>query len=110
MTVTGEVIHKEIGQLGKTAILRSQVVHLILRELPAVTYEPEFFLDLGLNLRKADVVVVKNLFPFRFTFVRYNRKTLDVVTPGTTNVNVFGLHYKNIPRPIYPLDELESWR
>jgi hypothetical protein len=40
----------------------------------------------------------------------YNRRTLNVVTPGTTNVDVFQLHYEDIPRPIYPLDEIESWR
>jgi microcystin degradation protein MlrC len=108
--VRGEVIHQEVGQLGKTAILRYQGVHLILSELPAMTYEPDFFTDLGLNLRKADVVVVKNLFPFRFTFMRYNRKTLNVITPGTTNVDVLGLHYENLPRPIYPLDDIDSWR
>jgi microcystin degradation protein MlrC len=108
--VRGEVIYQEVGQLGKTAILRYQGVHLILSELPAMTYEPNFFTDLGLNLRKADVVVVKNLFPFRFTFMRYNRKTLDVITPGTTNLDVFSLHYENLPRPIYPLDDIDSWR
>jgi len=40
----------------------------------------------------------------------YNRQTIDVVTPGTTNVNVFELEYKQIPRPIYPFDDLEDWR
>ncbi|UCF95938.1 MAG: M81 family metallopeptidase [Spirochaetaceae bacterium] len=110
LTVRGEVIYQEEGQLGKTAILRCQGVHLILTELPAMTYRPTFFTDFGLNLRKADVVVVKNIFPFRFTYMRYNCKTLDVITPGTTNVDVFALRYENLPRPIYPLDDIEGWR
>ena len=96
--------------LGKTAILRSGGVHLILTELPAMARDPEFFKDLGLSLWKADAVVVKNLFPFRISYMRYNRKTLDVVAPGTTNIDVFSLEYENLPRPIYPLDFMDSWR
>ena len=108
--ITGEVIHKSMTQLGKTVILKSRGIHLILTELPTMTRVPGFFTDLGLKLRKADLIVVKNLFPFRFTFLRYNRGTLDVLTPGTTTINVFELKYKYIPRPIYPLDAIDSWR
>jgi microcystin degradation protein MlrC len=54
--------------------------------------------------------VVKNLFPFRYNFIAVNRLTLDVETPGTSSVNVFELAYKKVPRPIYPLDQVESWR
>jgi microcystin degradation protein MlrC len=108
--VTGQVIFQEETRLGKTAILRSGGVHLILTELPAMAREPDFFTDLGLNLWKADAVVVKNLFPFRISYMRYNRKTLDVVAPGTTNIDVFSLEYENLPRPIYPLDDMDTWR
>ena len=110
ITVTGEVIFQEETQLGKTAVLRCGGVHVILTELPAMAREPEFFSDLGLSLWKADAVVVKNLFPFRISYMRYNRKTLDVVAPGTTNIDVFSLEYENLPRPIYPLDDMDSWR
>lgn len=106
----GILVHKELTDLGKTAILKSDGVHLILTELPAMTMFPSFFTDLGLRLGKADIVVVKNIFPFRFTFSFYNRKTLDVSTPGITNIDVFQLNYEHIPRPIYPLDELGTWR
>ena len=85
-------------------LLKSGGVHLILTELPAMARLPSFFTDLGLNLRKADVVVVRNLFPFRITFLPYSRKTLDVLVPGITSVDVGTLRYENLPRPIYPLD------
>ena len=53
---------------------------------------------------------MKNLFPFRFTFLWVNRKTLNVMTPGTTSIDVWDLNYTQIPRPIYPLDEIDDWR
>ncbi|MBE0652450.1 MAG: hypothetical protein IH594_01550 [Bacteroidales bacterium] len=30
-------------------------------------------------------------------------------TPGLSNNNPEELHYKYIPRPIYPLDEIDKW-
>ena len=109
VTLTAEVIHKADSRLGKTAIVRSDGIHLILTELPAYVHKPSFFTDLGLKITKSDILVVKNLFPFRFTFALHNRKTLDVVTPGITNVDVFSLNYRYIPRPIYPLDKIDNW-
>ena len=104
------LLRKAEGALGKTVIIRHQGVHVILSELGPAAAQPRFFTDLGLGLWRADVVVVKNLFPFRYNFLAVNRGTLDVETPGTSGVNVFELEYRKIPRPIYPLDQIESWR
>ena len=107
---TGVLIHKSEGRLGKAVILRDRGVHLIITEHPDSTPRPSYFTDLGLSLWKADIVVVKNLFPFRFFYLFYNRKTVNVMTPGLSNVDVFALDYRSIPRPIYPLDKIASWR
>ncbi|MCU0845019.1 MAG: M81 family metallopeptidase [Spirochaetes bacterium] len=107
---TGILVHKSEGRLGKTVILRDRGVHLIITEQPDSTPRPSYFTDLGLSLWKADIVVVKNLFPFRFFYLLYNRKTVNVMTPGLSNVDVFSLDYRVIPRPIYPLDKIDSWR
>ncbi len=108
--IEGDVTFKTVGKLGRTVVVRDRGIHLVLTELPAMTMMPRFFLDLGLRPGRADVVVVKNIFPFRFWFAPYNRKTLNVATPGTTNIDVFQIEYQNIPRPIYPLDNLASWQ
>ncbi len=106
-TLVGKYNRKETG---KTLVLRNQGTHLVLTERPASVFFPKFFKEVGLNVWKADIVVVKNLFPFRYYFLPYNRKTFNVVSAGTTNIDVFQLHYKHIPRPIYPLDNISSWR
>lgn len=110
LEVSGKVKAKKDWLYGKTVILKHGGVHLVLTEKPPITATPAFYRELGLSLWKADIAIAKNLFPFRFTFLLYNRKTIDVITPGTTNVNVFELGYKRIPRPIYPLDEIDDWR
>jgi len=110
LTYTGKLIHKSVSQWGKTVIIKHQGIHLIITELADSLASPGYFSDLGLSLWKADIVVVKNLFPFRYRYLLYNRQTLNVITPGTTSIDVFDLKYTVIPRPIYPLDKIDSWR
>jgi microcystin degradation protein MlrC len=96
--------------LGKTVIIRHQGIHLIITELADSLASLGYFGDPGLSLWKADIVVVKNLFPFHYRYLLYNRQTLNVITPGTTSIDVFDLEYTAIPRPIYPLDTINSWK
>jgi len=114
-TFTGQLIFKGDGKdgarsSGRAVVLKNRGTHLIVTEEAPNTYYPSFFTSLGLDLMKADVVVAKNLFPFRIRFLQYNRKTFNVVSAGTTNIDVFQIKYNNITRPIYPLDEVDSWQ
>ena len=108
--VTGTVLRKQTGERGRTVILRAGGVHVILTELPETAAKPGYFKNLGLSPWKADLVVVKNLFPFRYNYVLYNRMTLEVLTTGASDVDVHRLPYARIPRPMYPLDEIGDWR
>ncbi len=107
---SGIVTFKKETRFGKTVIVKHGGIHLIIAELPIASDYTSHFTDLGLSLWKADIVVVKNLFPFRYRYLLYNRKTVNVMTPGLSNVDVFSLKYQEIPRPIHPLDRIESWR
>lgn len=109
-TYNGTVTLKQETSFGKTIIVKHNGIHLILSELPMASRTPADFKDLGLSVWKADIVVVKNLFPFRYNYLLYNRKTVNVVSPGLSNTDPFALNYVHIPRPIYPLDEIENWR
>jgi microcystin degradation protein MlrC len=106
----GTIIFKKETSFGKTVIVKHGGIHLVIAELPIASDQTSHFTDLGLSLWKADIVVVKNLFPFRYRYLLYNRKTVNVGTPGISNIDVFALRYRNIPRPIYPLDRIDSWR
>jgi microcystin degradation protein MlrC len=106
----GIITLKQETSFGKTVIVKHNGIHLILSELPMASRTPADFKDLGLSIWKADIVVVKNLFPFRYNYLLYNRKTVNVISPGLSNTDPFALNYVNIPRPIYPLDKIDSWR
>lgn len=99
-----------VKETGRVVVLRRAGTHVVLTDRGNPVFRPSFFTGLGLSLWRADAVVVKNLFPFRYFFLPYNRLTLNVVTPGVTDVDVFRLGYARIPRPIFPLDAVEDWR
>ncbi|MEQ9425743.1 MAG: M81 family metallopeptidase [Cyclobacteriaceae bacterium] len=107
---SGEIVRKAQTDFGKTVVIKYENIFLVLTELPCPAFSPSFYTKLGLSLWKADIVVVKNLFPFRVMYSLYNRKTFNITTAGTTDLDVFKLNYTNIPRPIYPLDEISDWR
>jgi len=107
---SGTLLVKKKGKYGKTVILKRKGIHLVITELSTGSSYPSFYQDLGLSIWSADIVVVKSIFHFRWRYLLYNRKTLYVKTVGTTNVDVRQLKYTNIPRPIYPLDDIDSWR
>ena len=69
---------------------------------------PSFYTEVGLDPFKADIVMVKNFFPFLMFFLRYNRETLFVRTSGTTDFDAaFGLE---LDGPIHPRDRVDAWR
>jgi len=109
-TYTGIVTLKQETSYGKTVIMKHNGIHLIISELPMASRSPGDFKDLGLSIWKADIVVVKNLFPFRYNYLLYNRKTVNVMSLGLSNTDPFALNYVHIPRPVYPLDRIDSWR
>jgi microcystin degradation protein MlrC len=107
---TGKVCFRQQTAWGKTVVLQHQGLHVILTELPFPAYFSEDFKAVGLNLWKADITVVKNLFPFRFRFWKYNRRSIYVITNGITHLDVNRLNYVATPRPIYPLDPISDWQ
>lgn len=109
-TVEARLIKKQETDFGKTLVFQYKKLSIVITELPCPAFWPSFFSKLGLSLWKADIVVVKNLFPFRLFYALYNRKTFNVATAGTTNLDVHQLAYEKVPRPIYPLDAIEDWK
>ncbi len=109
-TYEGEITSKEVTDYGKTLIVEHDGIKLVVSDLPMSLDDPNDYRDLGLKIMKADIVVVKNLFPFRYMYLLQNRKTINVITPGLSNIRVEELDYQYIPRPIYPLDDVKDWR
>jgi microcystin degradation protein MlrC len=109
LTVRGQVLHKrENHGLKRSVVLAVEGLRLVLVEGPAITLKPDFFTQVGLDPWKADVLVVKNFFPFRLFFAPIARKTIYVKTRGPTDFDAaFRLSFDG---PMHPRDPVDDWR
>ena len=57
-------------------------VALVVTDGPALAVKPLFFTSIGLSMSDADVVVVKNFFPFHIFYARWERSFVYVRTGG----------------------------
>lgn len=94
--------------LGRLAVLDLGPVKLVLTELAAFSVKPAFYQDVGLPIMDADVVVVKNYFPFRLFYLPYARKTIYVKTKGLTDFDA--AYVLKFTDPMHPRDRVDDWR
>lgn len=94
--------------VDRTLVLTVGTVKMVVVEGPALAMRPSFFTNAGLSLWAADVIVVKNFFPFRMFFLPIARLTIYVKTAGVTDFDAaFVLPFAGA---VHPREHVEEWR
>ncbi|HTR53474.1 MAG TPA: M81 family metallopeptidase [Kofleriaceae bacterium] len=109
LPVRGKVAarHQRAG-FGRSIVLEVDHVSIVITEGPAMVMRPSFYREVGLDPWRADIVVVKNFFPFLLYFLAYRRKTIFVRTHGPTDFDAaFQLPFDG---PMHPRDAVDDWR
>lgn len=109
LEVEGKLVSKvQHHSIGRMAVIHTGSVKLVLTEGQALAVMPAFYKDAGLDPWKADIVVVKNFFPFLVFFAPMMRKVIYVRTGGTTDFDAaFDLPFDG---PVWPRDPVLEWR
>ncbi len=109
LPVVGSVVSKHEQQgFGKTVVLAVEHMRIVITDGPAMVMRPTFYTNVGLSPWNADIVMVKNFFPFLMFFLAYSRKTIFVRTHGTTDFDAaFQLEFDG---PMHPRDHVADWR
>ncbi|MBI1947984.1 MAG: M81 family metallopeptidase [Deltaproteobacteria bacterium] len=93
--------------VDRALVLGIGTVRACVVEGVALAMRPAFFSTLGLDPWKADVIVVKNFFPFRMFFLPLARLTMYVRTSGVTDFDAaFQLRFAG---PVHPKDPIDDW-
>lgn len=104
------VIHRKRAAhgTGRSLVIRSDNTYIVIVEGPALVIRPLFYKEAGLSPLAADVIVVKNFFPFLMFFALIMRKVLFVRTSGTTDFDLpNSLEFRG---NVHPKDEVGDWR
>ncbi len=97
-------------QWGPVALLRTGGVVIAVSEHAGVAgNHPGAYQHFGLDPADFDAVVLKTASNFQY-FRPFTDSVIRVATPGPTQSDIAGLPWRRVPRPIYPLDEIDSWR
>lgn len=109
LTVSGSIAAKrETANFGRVLCLNLGHVQLVLTEGYAMPMKPAFYEDMGLDTRRADIVITKNFFHFRLYYLTRSRKSLYVKTHGITDFD--RLLEIQTPYPAHPRERVTAWR
>jgi microcystin degradation protein MlrC len=95
--------------MGPSAVLRHGNVHIIATTHTGPHFAPELFEAAGLDPFAASVVVAKSPLGFRAAYEERAKKILLVAAPGCAPSDFWRYDYREIPRPLWPWDELAHW-
>ncbi|MBI1244220.1 MAG: MlrC family protein 3 [Alphaproteobacteria bacterium] len=97
--------------LGPTAALEIGGLTVVVSTSRKQCADPAFFEMHGLDIGKASSVVVKSRGHFRAGFDEYfpPGRVVEVDTPGLTAPVLDRIGFRNLPRPVFPLDLDAVW-
>lgn len=97
-----------VCDLRRTALLAIGNTRLVLLDHRSFAINhPVLYTHLGLDMADTKMVVVKTASNFHF-FSRWRCGLIRVDSPGTTQSDLTAFNWQRIPRPTYPLDQLDN--
>ncbi len=96
-------------RMGRAVVLVQGGIHLVVMEHAVTQWDPQLYRSLGLEPTDARIVQVKSPAAFRAAYQEIMDEVLILAAPGAANPDLVNLPWKNIRRPIYPLDPDIRW-
>ena len=98
------------ADVGPRAVIRiGNKIDVIFSQSQQTGKDRDFFKSAGIVLEEKKIIVVKSNQAHRASFDPVVDYTIELDTPGVSTANYSRLPFKNIPRPIYPLDLEMQW-
>ena len=97
--------------LGASALLDLGGIHVVIISIRTQCADPIFLEMMGLNIANARAVVVKSRGHFRAGFDEFfaPAQVIEVDAPGLTSPVLTRFDFKNMPRPVFPIDPDTEW-
>jgi len=105
IVIAGSIGKGAATSFGKSARLRKGNVEFIVVSKRIQTYDDRPFIMTGVDMALYDIIGLKSMNHFRGYFAPRADALVAADTPGIRPANVKLYDYKNVVRPIFPLDE-----
>lgn len=103
---SGRGVENDIGRTVRFECGESDGVTVVCAERRASAFDAEIWRHVGCPPERFDYLCVPSLIAFRGDYEPFASEIVLVDTPGLSAVNPGRFDYEQIPRPIYPLDDL----
>ena len=91
---------------GPTVVIDCGGIELILTSRPCLVFEPNHFRSLGIEPAERKILVCKAELQHRAGMATVARTFIDVDAPGLASQDLRRLPFKEIRRPVFPLDDI----
>lgn len=92
------------NDVGRMVVLDINGIEVIIPERRIQPWDPEIFRRMGIEPTEKQITVVKSSLHFRAAYGPIASEIIEVDAPGITAANFHQFNFKNLSRPIFPLD------
>ena len=103
-TITGPMQTGLEVNLGRTVVLRTQAMELLLSESRSEPYDLGCFTHAGVDPSQKRYILIKSRQHFRASFESIARHIVLAAGPGVCSSDYAQFPFKHLARPIYPID------
>ena len=101
----GPMFNGLVNQIGRTVVLDADGIEIIVPERRMQPFDAEIFRRVGIEPSEKKIIVLKSSIHFKGSFGSMAKKILYVDTPEYLTMKFESLNFRNISRPVYPLDK-----
>jgi microcystin degradation protein MlrC len=105
-TITGPMYTGITTFLGRTAVLDTGRVEIVVTERPHEPLDLGIFTHCGIDPRRKKFLMLKSRIHYRAGFKPIASHVVECAGDGVTNADLSVYRYEKLRRPIYPLDPL----
>jgi microcystin degradation protein MlrC len=95
--------------MGPAAVLRHGNVRIVVTTRSGPHFSPQLFQTAGLDPFAASLLAARSPCGFRAAYADRARRIVMVRGPGCAPSDFWNYPYTNIPRPLWPWDEIAEW-
>ena len=94
---------------GKSAVLQVGNIDIVVYTKMQNSSDPQCFRAFGIEPSMYRLALVKSATQYKEAYSKFSTLFYPTDTPGSSTANLASLPFQRLPRPFYPLDEIDSF-